>query len=167
MTTPGRIRKVIGASGPGDEHASSTSAERQQVARFLVVGLWNTLFAYAVWALLQFLLGDQLHYLVILLLAWPIAVLNAYLCHRHFVFRSRNSVWRELPRFSLVYVATLAGALVALPILIRTLPFNIYVIQAGYVVGVVILSYGAHKLYSFRRPIPPERTTIHDGDADA
>jgi putative flippase GtrA len=165
--TPGRIRRAIAAGGPVDEHASSMSAERRQVARFVVVGVWNTLFAYAVWALLQFLLGDQLHHLVILLLAWPIAVLNAYLCHRHFVFRSNDSVWRELPRFSLVYVATLAGALVALPILIRTLPFNIYVIQAGYVVGVVILSYGAHRLFSFRRPIPPERTAVHDRDVDA
>jgi len=102
-----------------------------------------------VWALLQLLLHDELPYLVILILAWPIAVLNAYLCYRHFVFRSTGSMRKELPRFSLVYVATLIGALAALPFLLRTLSLNIYVIQAGYTVAAVALSYLAHKFFSF------------------
>ena len=167
VTTPSRIRRTVAAGGPVDDRASSSGRERRQVARFLVVGVWNTVFAYATWALLQFLLGDHLHYLVILLLAWPIAVLNAYLCHRHFVFRSTGRVWRELPRFSLVYIATLAGALVALPFLLRTLPFNIYVIQAGYTVGAVTLSYLAHTLFSFRHPISPAPTAVHEGEGHA
>ena len=56
------------------------------------------------WALLQYLLGDHLHYLVVVVLSWPIAVLNAYLGYRYVVFRSRGPVLRELPRFSLVYL---------------------------------------------------------------
>jgi putative flippase GtrA len=116
---------------------------------YLVVGAWNTAFGYAEWALLQFLLHDRLHYLAILVLAWPIAVLNAYVCYRRFVFRSSRSVRQELPRFSLVYFGTLIAGLAALPFLLRTLPFNIYLIQAGYTVVVVILSYVAHRFFSF------------------
>ena len=86
---------------------------------------------------------------MILVLAWPLAVLNAYLCYRRFVFRSTGSMRKELPRFSLVYVATLIGALAALPFLLRTLGLSIYVTQAGYTVAVVALSYLAHKFFSF------------------
>ena len=74
---------------------------RREQVLYLAVGGWNTVFGYGVWALLQFLLGDRLHYLVIVLIAWPIAVLNAYLGYRFLVFRSRGSILRELPRFSL------------------------------------------------------------------
>jgi putative flippase GtrA len=123
---------------------------------YLVVGAWNTLFAYGEWAILQLLLHDHLHYLVILVLAWPIAVLNAYLCYRRFVFRSTESIRTELPRFSIVYLATLIAGLIALPILLQTLPFDIYAIQAGYTLFIVAASYLAHRFFSFgpSRPDP-------------
>jgi len=128
---------------------------RREQILYLVVGGWNTLFGYLVWALLQYLLHDYIYYLAILVIAWFPAVLNAYLCYRHFVFRSKGSVWRELPRFSLVYVGTLCVGLIGLPILLRLLPFSIYVTQALLTAAMVIFSYLAHKYFSFkggRRP---------------
>ena len=125
---------------------------RREQVLYLVVGAWNTVFGYGEWAILQFLLHDYLHYLVILILAWPLAVLNAYVCYRRFVFRSTGSVRRELPRFSLVYLATLVGGLVALPFLLNIFSLNIYVTQAGYTAAVVVLSYLAHRFFSFGGP---------------
>jgi putative flippase GtrA len=122
---------------------------RREQILYLLVGAWNTLFGYGLWALMEYLLHEYFHYLVILILSWPIAVLNAYICYRIFVFHSKGSVWRELPRFSLVYVVTLCAALLALPALLHALPFNIYVIQAGYTAVVVVLSYLSHKFFSF------------------
>src|SRR5450830_1618489 len=75
---------------------------RREQLLYLVVGGWNTAFGYCIWAVLQFLLGNHLHYLVVVLISWPIAVLNAYLGYRYIVFRSRGSILREFPRFSLV-----------------------------------------------------------------
>jgi putative flippase GtrA len=122
---------------------------RREQLLYLVIGGWNTIFGYAVWALLQYLLGDYLNYLVIIVLSWPIAVLNAYLGYRFIVFRSRGPVLRELPRFSVVYLATLIANLVLLPIALRVLPFNIYLDQALFLGVVVICSYLSHKYYSF------------------
>ena len=65
---------------------------RREQLLYLVVGGWNTVFGYGVWALLQYLLGDHLHYLVVIVLSWPFAVLNAYLGYRYIVFRSRGPV---------------------------------------------------------------------------
>lgn len=122
---------------------------RREQLLYLVVGAWNTVFGYGVWALMQYLLGDYLNYLVIVVLSWPIAVLNAYVGYRYVVFRSRGPVLRELPRFSLVYLATLIANLILLPVALGVLPFSIYVDQA-LVLGVVIVgSYLGHRYYSF------------------
>ena len=123
---------------------------RREQLLYLVVGGWNTVFGYAVWAVMQLLLGGFLHYLVIVVLSWPIAVLNAYLGYRYIVFRSHGSVLRELPRFSTVYFLTLLVNLALLPIALQVLPLNIYVVQACFAVMVVIGSYLGHKYYSFR-----------------
>jgi putative flippase GtrA len=122
---------------------------RREQLLYLVVGGWNTVFGYASWALLQFLLGDRLHYLLILLISWPIAVLNAYLGYRFVVFRSRGPILKELPRFSGVYVVTLLTNLILLPIALAALPLNIYVVQGMFMAGVIVASYLAHKYYSF------------------
>ncbi len=137
---------------------------RREQLLYLVVGGWNTVFGYGVWALLQYLLGDRLHYLVIVLLSWPIAVLNAYLGYRYLVFRSPGPILGELPRFSLVYLATLLVNLALLPIALAVLPFNIYVIQALFSVLVIIGSYLGHKYYSFggRRRRDAHRTSLYD-----
>jgi Predicted membrane protein len=117
---------------------------------YLVVGGWNTVFGYGMWALMQYLFGGYLHYLAVVLLAWPIAVLNAYLGHRYIVFRSRGPVLKELPRFSLVYVAALVVNLALLPVALSVLPLNIYVVQALLLGLVVVCSYWSHKHFSFR-----------------
>ena len=125
---------------------------RREQLLYLVVGGWNTVFGYGVWAVMQFLLGERLHYLVIVGLAWPIAVLNAYLGYRYLVFRSRGSMLRELPRFSVVYFLTLVVNLALLPVALAVLPFNIYVVQAMFTAAVVVASYLGHKYFSFRGP---------------
>jgi len=153
-------RRQRGSGRPAEGRNLPFYQRRREQILYLVVGGWNTLFGYGVWALMEYLLHDYFHYLVILILSWPFSVLNAYVCYRVFVFRSAGSVWRELPRFSLVYLATLCAGLLALPVLLRTLPFNIYVIQAGYTAVVVVLTYISHKFFTFggdrRRPLLPD-----------
>ena len=131
---------------------------------YLLVGGWNTVFGYGVWAVMQYLLGDYVPYLVVLLLAWPIAMLNAYLGYRYVVFRSRGPVLQELPRFSLVYLVTLVGNLALLPVALKVTPFNIYVVQALFTALVVVCSYLGHKYFSFRRGHRrhPGDTSSHD-----
>ena len=123
---------------------------RREQLLYLVVGGWNTVFGYGVWALLEYLLGAYVSFLVVLVLSWPPTVLNAYLAYRYVVFRSRGPVRRELPRFSLVYLVTLVLNLALLPVALRVLPFNIYVIQALFAGVVVVCSYLGHKHFSFR-----------------
>jgi putative flippase GtrA len=140
---------------------------RREQLLYLVVGGWNTVFGYFIWAALQFLLGNHLHYLVVVLISWPIAVLNAYVGYRYIVFRSRGSILREFPRFSLVYVVTLVVNLALLPIALHVLPLNIYAVQALLTVLVVVCSYLGHKHFSFRggHQRHPRDTSFSDSTA--
>lgn len=124
-------------------------ADRSRPVRFIAIGVWNTVFAYAVWAALQAAFGDRLHYLLVLLISWPLAVLNAYVCQRRLVFRSTGSIRTEMPRFCVVYLITLAANLLLLPVLLQILQMSIYLVQAAFTVAVVVLSYWAHRSFSF------------------
>jgi putative flippase GtrA len=124
--------------------------QRREKVLYLVVGAWNTLFGYGVWALMQYVLGPYLPYLVVLILAWPIVVLNAYIGYRYIVFRSKGRIKTELPRFSLVYLAMLLANILLLPIALQVMPYSIYVVEALFTLGVVISSYLGHKYFSFR-----------------
>jgi putative flippase GtrA len=125
-------------------------ARYREQLQYLGVGLWNTVFGYCVWALLQYVLHDYINYLLIVVLAYPISIANAYVCYRYIVFRSHGRVWREVPRFSTVYLLTMAANLLLLPLLLRILPFNIYVVQALFTMAVVVVSYFGHRFFSFR-----------------
>jgi putative flippase GtrA len=162
--TPGRLATFVEnlSYWPAVGGVVRLCRTRREQILYLIVGAWNTLFGYLVWALLQYLLHDYIYYLFILVLAWFPAVLNAYVGYRLLVFRSKASVWRELPRFSLVYVGTLCIGLVGLPILLRILPFSIYVTQGLFTMVMVIASYLSHKYFSFkggrRPPVARDRT---------
>ena len=136
---------------------SEAAAERRPARRYreplayLLVGAWNTLFGYAVFALLYYLLGAHLHVDVILLLSFAPSIVNAYIGYRYVVFRSTGSMTRELPRFIVVYAVTLAANLVVLPLALRWLPWNVYVVQGLFTAVIVALSYLGHKFFSFRK----------------
>ena len=131
---------------------------------YLVVGGWNTLAGYGAFAILYYLLSGALSYAVIIVMSYAIAIVNAYLGYRYVAFRSQNSIVREFPRFSAVYLATMVVNLAVFPVALRALPLGAYVVQALFTVAVVAASYLAHRNFSFRRQSsadgksPPART---------
>jgi putative flippase GtrA len=115
-----------------------------------VAGGWNTVFGYLVFVGLYWALHRSLPTAVILVVSWIVAVTNAYVCYRYLVFRSRGRMHREIPRFFLVYGVALAANLIVLPVALRTLPLNVYVVQGLFTVAVVVVSYFGHRWFSFR-----------------
>lgn len=127
---------------------SRLQPHREQV-HYLAVGFWNTLFGYAAFVVLYALLGDLVGFGPIIVASYVLAVLNAYVGYRYVAFRSRGSVIRELPRFAGVYVGTMVANLVLFPVLAALAPGQPYLVQAAFTVGVVCLSYVAHRRFSF------------------
>lgn len=117
---------------------------------YLAVGGWNTLFGYLNFVVLYYWLSASLPVVIILLMSYALSIANAYVCYRYVVFRSRGSVLREIPRFTSVYLIALGANLIVLPLALRWLSLNAYVVQALFTVAVVVLSYLGHKHFSFR-----------------
>ena len=92
------------------------------------------------------------HYLVALTISQVVGVLNAYLCYKLFVFRTRGAWVREFVRFSAVSWAVFAANAAVLPALVRGLGWTPLVAQAVFTVVSVVALYLAHDGFSFATP---------------
>jgi putative flippase GtrA len=119
--------------------------------RFLLAGGWNTAFGYGVFTVLVLLFSYVMHYTLLLVIAYVVATLNAFVIYRRFVFRVRGDWVRDLIRFVGVYVVSLVLNLVALPVLVEVAGFRVLVAQAVAVCVTGVVSFVAHKRFSFRR----------------
>lgn len=122
-----------------------------QPLRYLVVGVWNTVFGYGLFAALQWTLGHAVHYTVILTIAQVVATVNAFICYRLLVFKVRGNVLLDFWRFSLVYIGAYLLNLAALPLLVEGLGMGVLVAQALVVAATVVASFFMHRDFSFRR----------------
>ena len=132
-----------------------------QVVRFLLVGLWNTAFAFAVYALLLWLLGTMIP--TACFRAMVAGGLNTVLCttvsflgHKWFVFRTKGNLFKEYLRSYVVFGTISLGALAVLPALVGGIEFLLarkdlapYIAGAIVQAGTVIASFFGHKQYTF------------------
>jgi putative flippase GtrA len=93
----------------------------------------------------------------VLVIATPIAVAQAFLGYKYFVFGGGPEWRREFMRFCVVYAGTFLFNLVALRLLIRFTPLGPGFAQGGIVAFCAGVSYLLHQYFSFR-PLAPRPT---------
>jgi putative flippase GtrA len=122
--------------------------------RFLLVGGFNTVFGYGLFALFELTIGRYVGYLGCLYIAAAIATVVAFILHRRITYRvaGTGSVVIDFLRFSIVYVVTLALNSLALPLLVELAHIAPLIAQAAITIIATVLSYFGHKFFSFRRP---------------
>lgn len=124
--------------------------KHEQKIRYLIIGGWNTVFGYGVFAGLYFWLSNSVHYLFILSLSYIISITNAYVGYKIFVFRTKGNIFKEYFRFYIVYGVSFLFNLATLPFLIEILHFNMYAAQAVVTIVTILGSYVLHKNFSFK-----------------
>ncbi|PTS74434.1 hypothetical protein DBR17_17130 [Sphingomonas sp. HMWF008] len=133
--------------------ASAEPREARQFASFLITGG----FAAGVNLISRWAMSHVMPYALAIVLAYLLGMTTAYLLARRFVFTTGKAGWRqEFRRFALVNVVS---ALVVLCISIGlarfvfpALGFAWYAEDVAHLIGVaspIVLSYFAHKHYSF------------------
>jgi len=123
--------------------------KHQQKINYLLVGIWNTIFGYSVFVALYFLFGQRVHYMLIWLVSTVLAITNAYIGYKSFVFKTRGNYLREYLRFYLVYSGSMVLNLVLLPLCVEMLKITPPVAQAGIILISVIFNYLGHRHFSF------------------
>lgn len=144
---------------PGDHAASLPVPPLGLLARlrtdrrvaFLGAGAFNTAFAFAVFAGLELTLSDAVPYLVVLLLAHVIGVLEAFVVYRRRVFKVTGNVLGDLARFESVYLAALAVNAALLPLLVEGAGLPVIGAQGVIVTVTSVMSFVGHDRFSFRR----------------
>ena len=122
-----------------------------QKFRYLLVGGYNTAFGYGVFALLWWQLNQELHYIVLLTISHILAVTNAYLGYRHFVFKTQGRWLKEYLRFNLVYLGSFIFNLISLPFIIEHFKIHPLVAQAVILSVTVVINYVVHKRVTFKK----------------
>jgi putative flippase GtrA len=136
-----------------------------EVIRFLMVGGFNTAFSLALYSGCVIVFGHLFPSLgkpiiadFAFALSTPVAITVAFLCYKHFVFRTQGNYLKEWLRCFAVYSVSFPMGLVILPAATKaflglplTHPYAPFL--AGLVNSLVIAcySYFAHKRFSFKR----------------
>jgi putative flippase GtrA len=136
-----------------------------EVFRFLMVGGFNTAFSLALYSGFVLLFGHLLPHTgkpliadIAFVLSTPLSITVAFLCYKHFVFRTKGNYLKEWLRCFAVYSVSFPMGLVILPAathFFQHLEFTrVYApFLAGIVNSIIIAcySYFAHKKFSFKR----------------
>lgn len=150
---------IVGHVGPGvsdrmrieaRERMDVAGVLRSEQARYLAVGGWNTMFGLAAFTVLYGLLGSQLGYGWILLMAQIIATIQAHFAQRRLVWKSRGHYWPELLRFSLVYGISYFVNLALLAFLVEVVGWPVLASQFVVTGLIVVLTFVINRTWTFR-----------------
>ena len=131
-----------------------------QFFRYLLVGGFNTIFGYSVFALLNWLFAGlgSFSYMYAAFLANLISITVAFLNYKWFVFHTRGNYLMEWIRCFGVYGTSALIGLAGLPILVPILRNHLhrpelasYIAAAIMTAGTVLFSFVGHKNFSFRQ----------------
>ena len=140
-----------------------------QFARYLMVGVWNTVFGYSLYAVFTALLMPRVRfgYIYASVASNLIAITVAYFCYKIFIFKTQGNYVVEWLRCILVYGSALLPGLVLLPLLVEGLHYGFHLERsAPYIAGAVltgltvIYSFLGHKNFSFRVAGKVERNAV-------
>jgi putative flippase GtrA len=117
--------------------------------RYLLVGLWNSVFGVGIFLILSQSfpkLSDSL----ILLIAYVVSIVQAHFMQRKFVWSSEERYFQELVRFSGAYISQFVANLVLLQIFVRFVGLNRSVSQVIIVLILTVVMYFVNKNGVFR-----------------
>jgi len=131
-----------------------------QLARYLIVGIWNTAFAYGSFALFTFWLAKYMpaSYMAASLLSSILNITVSFLGYKWFVFKTKGNYLKEWSKCLMVYSASIVLGLALLPPAVLAVSYlTKNPSSAPYIAGAllmgfnVIISFVGHKKFSFRQ----------------
>ena len=126
--------------------------------KFVLVAIWNTIFGYSVFCLLDILFSNLLAtryiaYMSAMVLGQIIAIINAYIFHKYITFKSRvrgREMMLEFFRFSMTYAVIFCLNLILLPIFVEIFNIRPKLSAAMLILMCTAISYLGHSRFSFK-----------------
>lgn len=126
--------------------------------RFVLVGVWNTIFGYLVFVACDYLFERlfsprYVAYMSAAVLSNILAITNAYIFHKHITFQSTvrgKGVLIEFARFFSTYLFCMILGLILLPVSVEALGIEPRISAALLIPVTTVISYIGHARFSFR-----------------
>lgn len=122
-----------------------------QSIRFILVGVYNTVFGYILFSALYFAIGNNIHYSLILLISYLIGILNNFIVFKIFVFNTKGNWIKECFTTYLSYSVIYPVNAFLLFISIDLYGLSVYVGQAVAVIIMPIITYFILKRFAFKK----------------
>ena len=137
---------------------AALKTKHQVKVKFVLVGIWNTIFGYSIFCLFDTLFTwlfstRSAAYMCAMVLAQILAVINAYIFHKYITFKSEakgKAIIAEFSRFSTTYVVTFCLSLVLLPALVEIGHVPPKIAAAIIILICTVISYLGHSRFSFK-----------------
>ena len=126
-------------------------ARHWTLIRYLIAGGYNTVFGFAVFTGLFFLLESDLHYLGIAIITQIISITNSYIVYRVFVFKSRGKIINEYFRIYIVYGISFILGIALLTLLVEFAGLHPVLAQFFVIIITVIVSYIGNRRFTFNQ----------------
>ena len=124
--------------------------------KFVLVGVWNTIFGYSVFYFLDTffsaLFAKYVAYLSAMVLSNVLSIINAYICHKYITFVSKvkgKGLLVEFIRFSMTYGVTFCLSLILLPLFVEIFNLSPKISGAVIIPLCMIVSFLGHSRFSF------------------
>ena len=117
--------------------------------RYLLVGIWNSVFGVGIFLILSLSL-PELSDSLILLISYLVSIVQAHFMQRKFVWSSTERYFQELIRFSGAYISQFVANLVLLQIFVRFIGLNRSVSQVIIVLLLTVVMFFVNKNGVFR-----------------
>jgi len=119
----------------------------KQIARFIFVGILNTIVGYGSYYIL---LDLGVYYILAAFIGHVIGVTHSFIWNKKWTFKSKGNTQKEILKFTSVYGLTFLINLSLLALLVEKFMLNPKI--AGiFALGIVtMISFGGHKYWSFR-----------------
>ena len=130
--------------------------------RFLLVGGFNTVFAWSVFTALNWLfatINERMEWNfseilvanVALIVQYAITINVSFITMRYYVFRSHGDFWKEWAKAWSVYILLYAVNAPSISFLMWIFKLNAWWAQAIYLIFSTVVTFLLHKYYSFRQ----------------
>ncbi len=142
------------------EELTQISGNHRLKVRFAIVGVWNTVFGYGVFWLLDNFFAVNLKsrvaaYMWATVLSQVMAIINAFIFHKYITFKSLVrglGIVLEFFRFCLTYVVAFFLGLLLMPFFVEVFSFDPKVSAALIIAICMAVSYLGHFKFSFNQP---------------
>jgi len=125
----------------------------KEIINYLVFGGLTTLVNLLVYYLLSFTIfntDNSIELQLVIIISWICAVVFAYFTNRKYVFESKNNGKKEIIKFFLSRLGTLALEMLLMFIFVTKLHFSDKIMKVFVQVAVIILNYLLSKFIVFK-----------------